>query len=69
MLYRYLIKTLYLLDILQKLPFKQMSSLSIHAEVVDEMSTLVILLYKEYAGMYFKSQKLINQLHRLDHLS
>lgn len=62
-------KTLYLLDILQKLPFKQMSSLSIHAEVVDEMSTLVILLYKEYAGMYFKSQKLINQLHRLDHLS
>ncbi|MGO2834326.1 MAG: DNA repair protein RecO, partial [Staphylococcus saprophyticus] len=27
-----------------------------------------ILLYKEYAGMYFKSQKLINQLYRLDNL-
>jgi len=62
-------KTLYLLDILQKLPISQMSSLSIHAEIVDEMSQLVILLYKEYAGMYFKSQKLINQLHRLDNLS
>lgn len=62
-------KTLYLLDILQKLPINQMSSLSIHDDIVDEMSALVILLYKEYAGMYFKSQKLINQLHRLDNQS
>ncbi len=46
-----------------------MSSLSIHADVVNEMSELMILLYKEYVGMYFKSQKLINQLHRLDNLS
>ena len=61
-------KTLYLLDILQKLPINQMSSLSIHETLVDEMSELVILLYKEYAGMYFKSQKLINQLYRLDNL-
>ena len=61
-------KTLYLLDILQKLPINQMSSLSIHETIVDEMSELVILLYKEYAGMYFKSQKLINQLYRLDNL-
>lgn len=61
-------KTLYLLDILQKLPINQMSSLSIHEAIVDEMSELVILLYKEYAGMYFKSQKLINQLYRLDNL-
>lgn len=62
-------KTLYLLDVLQKLPINQMSSLSIHDDVVDEMSELMILLYKEYVGMYFKSQKLINQLHRLDNLS
>ncbi|KRG10290.1 DNA repair protein RecO [Staphylococcus sp. NAM3COL9] len=59
-------KTLYLLDILQKLPISQMSSLSIHDDVVDEMSELMIMLYSEYAGMFFKSQKLINQLHRLD---
>ena len=43
-----------------------MNNLNIHSDIVDEMSELVILLYKEYAGMYFKSQKLINQLHRLD---
>ncbi|HLR19730.1 MAG TPA: DNA repair protein RecO [Staphylococcus sp.] len=59
-------KTLYLLDILQKLPISQMSTLSIHDDVVDEMSKLMILLYSEYAGMFFKSQKLINQLHRLE---
>ncbi|TGV05080.1 DNA repair protein RecO, partial [Mesorhizobium sp. M8A.F.Ca.ET.173.01.1.1] len=27
---------------------------------------LMIMLYSEYASMYFKSQKLINQLQRLD---
>ncbi|WP_251520561.1 MULTISPECIES: DNA repair protein RecO [Staphylococcus] len=59
-------KTLYLLDILLKLPINQMNSLNIHGDVVDEMSELIILLYKEYAGTYFKSQKLINQLNRLE---
>ncbi|MBU0437824.1 DNA repair protein RecO [Staphylococcus succinus] len=62
-------KTLYLLDILQKLPIHQMSTLRIHDHIVDEMSELMLMLYSEYAGMYFKSQKLINQLLRLDHLS
>ncbi|HDK5690495.1 TPA: DNA repair protein RecO, partial [Staphylococcus pseudintermedius] len=28
-------------------------------------SKFILLLYKEYAGMYFKSQRLINQLNRL----
>ena len=59
-------RTLYLLDVLQNLPISKMSALSIHQDIVDEMSQLMIMLYSEYAGMYFKSQKLINQLQRLD---
>ncbi|MCY1039471.1 DNA repair protein RecO [Staphylococcus nepalensis] len=59
-------KALYLLDILQKLPISKMNALTIHHDIVDEMSQLMIMLYSEYAGMYFKSQKLINQLRRLD---
>ena len=43
-----------------------MSGLSIHQAIVDEMSELVIMLYREYAGMFFRSQKLINQLRRLE---
>ena len=59
-------RSLYLLDILQKLPINKMNSLSIHKEILDEMSELIIMLYREYAGMFFKSQKLINQLKRLE---
>lgn len=59
-------RSLYLLDILQKLPINKMNSLSIHKEILDEMSELIIMLYREYAGMLFKSQKLINQLKRLE---
>lgn len=59
-------RSLYLLDILQKLPINKMNSLSIHQEILDEMSELIIMLYREYAGMFFKSQKLINQLKRLE---
>ena len=59
-------KTLYLLYMLQSLPIDKMSGLSIHQAIVDEMSELVIMLYREYAGMFFKSQKLINQLRRLE---
>lgn len=59
-------KTLYLLDILQKLPIDKMNSLNIAQELLDEMSDLLIMLYREYAGMFFKSQKLINQLKRLE---
>ncbi|MCE5089802.1 DNA repair protein RecO [Staphylococcus devriesei] len=58
-------KTFYLLDILQKLPITKMNQFNISQDILDEMSELIILLYKEYAGMYFKSQKLINQLKRL----
>ncbi|RIN54355.1 DNA repair protein RecO, partial [Staphylococcus simulans] len=35
-------------------------------DIVDEMSDLLIMLYREYAGVFFRSQKLINQLHRLE---
>lgn len=59
-------RSFYLLDILQKLPINKMNSLSIHQEILDEMSELIIMLYREYAGMFFKSQKLINQLKRLE---
>lgn len=59
-------KTLYLLALLQHMPITKMNSLNINETIVDEMSELIIMLYREYAGMFFKSQKLINQLHRID---
>lgn len=59
-------KILYLLTLLQQMPIAKMNSLNINDAIVDEMSELLIMLYREYAGMFFKSQKLINQLHRLD---
>ncbi|UDI78161.1 DNA repair protein RecO [Staphylococcus taiwanensis] len=59
-------KTLYLLDILQKLPIDKMNQFNINQTILDEMSELLIMLYREYAGMYFKGQKLINQLKRLE---
>lgn len=59
-------KTFYLLDVLQKLPINKMNHFNINQDILDEMSELLIMLYREYAGMYFKSQKLINQLKRLD---
>ncbi|HED5975534.1 TPA: DNA repair protein RecO, partial [Staphylococcus aureus] len=59
-------KTLYLLDVLQKLPIDKMNSLNIHQEIIDKMSDIILMLYREYAGMFFKSQKLINQLKRLE---
>ncbi|AYU55355.1 DNA repair protein RecO [Staphylococcus debuckii] len=59
-------KTLYLLDVLQKLSITKMNQLNIHQEILDEMSDLLIMLYREYAGIFFRSQKLINQLKRLE---
>lgn len=59
-------KTFYLLDILQKLPIDKMNQFNINQTILDEMSELLIMLYREYAGMYFKGQKLINQLKRLE---
>ena len=47
-------RSLYLLDILQKLPINKMNSLSIHKEILDEMSELIIMLYREYAGMFLR---------------
>ena len=31
-----------------------MNSLSIHKEILDEMSELIIMLYREYAGMFLR---------------
>ena len=50
----------------QKLPIDKMNSLNIHQEIIDEMSDIILMLYREYAGMFLKSQKLINQLKRLE---
>lgn len=33
-----------------------MNSLSIHQEILDEMSELIIMLYREYAGMFLKAR-------------
>ena len=49
-------KTFYLLDILQKLPIDKMNHFNINQALLDEMSELMIMLYREYAGMYFKGQ-------------
>ena len=62
-------RSLYILNILQNLPINKMNNLSIHQEILDEMSELLIMMYREYAGMFFKSQKLINQLKRLENYS
>ncbi|PTI96016.1 DNA repair protein RecO, partial [Staphylococcus simulans] len=59
-------KTLYLLDVFQNLHIDKMNSVNFHQDIVDEMSDLLIMLYREYAGVFFRSQKLINQLHRLE---
>lgn len=59
-------RTLYLLNILQQLPISKMNHLNIQQDILNEMSELLIMLYREYAGMFFKSQKLINQLNRLE---
>ncbi|RZI00128.1 DNA repair protein RecO C-terminal domain-containing protein, partial [Staphylococcus condimenti] len=58
--------TFYLMDILQKLPINKMNQLNIHQDILNEMSDLLIMLYREYSGVFFKSQKLINQLKRLE---
>ena len=59
-------RTLYLLNILQQLPISKMNHLNIQQDILNEMSELLIMLYREYAGMFLKSQKLINQLNRLE---
>ena len=43
-----------------------MNELNIHQDILNDMSELMIMLYREYAGTFFKSQKLINQLKRLE---
>lgn len=66
MLFSSLIALLYLLNILQQLPISKMNHLNIQQDILNEMSELLIMLYREYAGMFLKSQKLINQLNRLE---
>ena len=51
----------------KKLPIDKMNQFNISQEILDEMSELILLIYKEYAGMYFKGQKLINQLKRIEY--
>lgn len=59
-------KALYLMAILKQLPLSKINSISIHDDIVEEMSQFILLIYKEYAGMYFKSQRMINQLRRFN---
>lgn len=59
-------KTIYLTHVLKDLPLDKIKEIRIQATIVEEMSQLILLLYKEYAGMFFKSQRLINQLNRLE---
>lgn len=37
----------------KKLPIDKMNSLNIHQEIIDEMSDIILMLYREYAGMFF----------------
>ncbi|MCS4485551.1 DNA repair protein RecO [Staphylococcus americanisciuri] len=59
-------KVIYLMAILKKLPLSKINSISIHDDIVEEMSQFILLIYKEYAGVYFKSQRMINQLKRFN---
>ncbi|QLK86052.1 DNA repair protein RecO [Staphylococcus sp. 17KM0847] len=59
-------KTIYLMSILKTLPLNKLNAISIHDAIVAEMSQFILMAYKEYAGMYFKSQRMINQLLRFD---
>ncbi|WP_353458352.1 DNA repair protein RecO [Staphylococcus coagulans] len=59
-------KTIYLTQVLKNLPLNKIKEIHIQDAIIDEMSQFILLLYKEYAGMYFRSQRLINQLHRLE---
>lgn len=59
-------KAIYLMAILKQLPLSKINSISIHDDIVEEMSQFILLIYKEYSGMYFKSQRLINQLRRFN---
>ena len=56
MLFSSLIAPLYLLNILQQLPISKMNHLNIQQDILNEMSELLIMLYREYAGMFLKSQ-------------
>ena len=47
-------RTLYLLNILQQLPISKMNHLNIQQDILNEMSELLIMLYREYAGMFLK---------------
>lgn len=57
-------KTIYIMNVLQQLKLSQINELRIHPNIVDEMSTFILMIYKEYLGLFFKSQRLINQLKR-----
>lgn len=59
-------KTIYITHLLQSLPLSQINELRVHQNIIDEMSNFILLVYKEYVGMYFKSQRLINQLKRTE---
>ncbi|ARJ49878.1 DNA repair protein RecO [Staphylococcus lutrae] len=59
-------KTIYLMLVLKNLPLTKINDIRIQESIIEEMSQFILLLYKEYAGMYFKSQRMINQLHRLE---
>ena len=47
-------RTLYLLNILQQLPISKINHLNIQQDILNEMSELLIMLYREYAGMFLK---------------
>lgn len=57
-------KTIYITHALQHLKLDQINEMRIHQDIIEEMSTFILMIYKEYLGLYFKSQRLINQLKR-----
>ncbi|MBI5975746.1 DNA repair protein RecO [Staphylococcus canis] len=59
-------KTIYLTNVLLNLPLNKINEIRINQDIITEMSSLLLMLYREYAGIYFKSQRLINQLKRLE---
>ena len=51
-------RTLYLLNILQQLPISKMNHLNIQQDILNEMSELLIMLYREYVLVCFLKVKI-----------
>lgn len=58
-------RALYMLYLLNEVPIEKLKDMNINAKLVSEMEGLVFKMYDEFTGVYLKSRKIIEQLHRM----